>query len=490
MSRIWSVAVVAFCGAALGACGGGGGGGGTTIGGIGGSGGEGGRDLVSVGSITGFGSVSVNGVRFDTTGTTFDIEGSTGSQDDLAVGDVVIIVGSLNEASDSTGVASEIRFDDQVDGPIASGSIDTVAGRFVVLGQTVDLTADTSFDGSIEPGSLEGLGNGDIVGVSGFRASDGSIRATRIEREAAGRPFEVIGLVNNLDSAAFTFEINALGVDYSGALIEDFGDGMLTEGSLVKVSGSAFGVGGALIATRVENKSDDVVRETGDRVELEGLITRFASASDFDVAELAVTTNPQTVFDGGTAADLGLDVKVEIEGVIDAASVLVATRVHIRAAQRIRVTAVVDSTSLQNDSFVVLGITVATDSLTRFEDKSSRDVRSFSVDDLFLGDYLEVRGYESPPASGRILAGLIEREDLDARTELRGIVTSESGTAFTVLGVTISTSAATQFRDENDAPISSATFFNRIGVGSLVDVDGFEIGARALSANEAKIELQ
>jgi hypothetical protein len=479
----------------LAACGGGGGGGSTAspatggaTAGIDGTGVGSGTTVVSVGTVTGFGSVFVNGVRFETSDASFVIDGDAGTQDDLDVGDVVVVRGTLDDGSDTSGTASEIVFDDLVEGPIAAGSIDLVAESFVVLGQTVFVSGDTSFDDSIQTRSLAGLADGDIVEVSGFRGSDSTIRATRIEPKPAGQVFELTGVVTNLDAVGFSFDINALSVDYGSALIQDFPGGQLSDNDLVEVRGSALGAGGELVATSVEYKSDELVADDGDRVEIEGLITRFAGADDFDVAGLPVTTTSQTVFEGGAGSDLGLDLKVEVEGELDSTGVLVATEVEIRLGTDVRAIATVDSVDAAADTFVVLGITVNTDAVTRIEDKSSQELEPFSVDDLVVGDYVEVRGGEFPAGSGEILARLVERDDLDARAELRGFVTVESATTLEVLGVTISTSGMTEYRDEAEAPISATEFFDRVAVGSLVSVSGTEIGERLIDAEELELE--
>ena len=458
-----------FAGLALAACGGGGSGapgGGEPVAGIDGTGIGTGAPVVAAGTVTGFGSVFVNGVRFETSNSSFVIDGEIGTEDDLDVGDVVVVYGTLDDGSETSGTATEIIFDDIVEGSIEAGSIDLVSGVVLVLGQTVVVNADTSFDDSIQPPSLEGLNDGDIIEVSGFRASDGTIQATRIEPKLAGLEFELTGVVANLDAGAFSFDINGISVDYSGALIEDFAGGQIAEGDLVEVKSSGLGGSGELIATRVEFKGDDVGGEDGDRVEIEGLITRFGGTDDFDVAGLPVTTTADTLFEGGVAADLGLDLKVEVEGELDAFGVLVATEVDIRRTSDVRVAAVVDSVDSQSDAFVVLGITVNTDDVTRIEDKSSLELEPFSVDDLVPGDYVEVRGVELPVGSREILASLVERRDLDTDTELRGVVTVETGAELEILGVMISTSGATVFRDDNDVPISATEFFDQIAVGA------------------------
>ena len=76
-------------------------------------------NIVSQGTITGFGSVIVNGVRYDTSNATFTIDGSPGTESDLAVGQVVVVSGTINQAG-TEGTAASVDFDDAVEGPIES----------------------------------------------------------------------------------------------------------------------------------------------------------------------------------------------------------------------------------------------------------------------------------------------------------------------------------------------------------------------------------
>jgi len=92
------------------------------------------------GAITGFGSVIVNGVTYDTSSATFTIDGSDGLQSDLAVGDVIVLIGTV-EADGTSPTALSITFDDAVEGPITA--IDSVAQTLTVLGQLVRIDAET-----------------------------------------------------------------------------------------------------------------------------------------------------------------------------------------------------------------------------------------------------------------------------------------------------------------------------------------------------------
>jgi len=443
------------------------------------------RTGMVLGPISSFGSVVVNGIHYETDDAVITVNGEPATQADLRVGQVVRIVAEL-EDGELTGTASEVSFDDNVEGPIAS--LDVAANTLVVLGQTVLVGPNTSFDDSIEPRSLEGLAVGDFVEVSGLPMADGGIDATRIELDADGGEFEVHGFVTDLDTANQRFNLNDLVVDYAGAQLDDFPGGQVADGQPVEAKGTTLDGNGALVATRVEYEGSSITGDEDDFAEIEGFITRFASAQDFDVAGVPVTTDSATRFEDGTAADLGLNVKVEVEGLFDGDGRLVAREVDIKRGGDVEITGTVDSLDAGGDSLVVLGITVTVDALTRFEDQSDARVSPLALADLNVGDYVEIRGDEVPAESGQVLAALLERDDLDTESELRGFVTAVAAPTLTVLGVTIQTDGSTEFQDVNDLPISSAEFFSRVAAGSQVKADGVETSPNTLLADEVELE--
>ncbi len=443
------------------------------------------RTGMVIGPIASFGSVVVNGIHYETNAAMITVDGQPATQADLRVGQVVSMVAELEDGA-ASGTASSVSFENNVEGPIES--MDAASGVLVVLGQTVRISTTTSFDDSIQPRSLDGLTVGDFVEVSGLVKADGSIDATRIEMKAVGGELEVHGVVSALDTANLRFNLNALVVDYSAAQLDDFPGGTIADGQPVEAKGSTLDGNGALIATRVEYKGSPVAGAEDDFAEIEGYITRFVSAQDFDVSGLCVTTGAATTFEGGTAADLGLDVKVEVEGIFDGAGCLTARKVDIRLGTALRVTALIDTIDVANDSLVLLGIPVDVDSLTRMEDQSDADVEPLTLSDLAVGDYLEIRGGERLAGSGRVQAALLEREDLDTETELQGFVTAVAAPTLTILGVTIQTDGSTQFQDANDSPLSAAEFFNQVATGSLVKADGVENSPTTILAREVELE--
>lgn len=472
-TRLISLTATALLAVGLAACGGGGGappvnnpppGGG--IDGVG----------AAIGPIANFGSIFVNGVQFSTSSAQVRIENSPATESQLEVGQIVKVKGRI--ANDGrTGTAETVDFNDSVEGPVQS--VDLTASTLVVLGQTVRVTATTVFDNSFANPSLAGIAVGSVVEVSGFPNGAGEIVATRIEPKAAGGLFELFGVVSSL--AGTRFNITTTVVDFATAALPN---GSPTNGACVEVKGSVF-AGGVLTATRVEVESCTLAVASGDRGEIEGLITRFVSATDFSIGLQAITTTGATVYENGTAAGLGLNVKVEAEGSFNAAGTLVATEIEFEPDNSARLLGTIDSLNAANSSVSIFGVTVLTNVGTSFEDKSSANQRPLNFAALRTGDYLEVRGFEEA-AARTMTAVLVEREDLDARRELQGMATSVAQPNLLVLGVSVTTGAGTEFRGIDDLPIDATAFFQQ-APNRVVKVRGTWNGS-AFAATQAELE--
>ncbi|MEO1116554.1 MAG: DUF5666 domain-containing protein [Pseudomonadota bacterium] len=475
---------------AVAACGGGSGGdapppssGGTTppqTGGIG-------RTGLAIGPISNFGSVVVNGVRYDTSAASFTVDDMPGTEADLAVGQVVIVKGVI-DADGVNGSADEVIYDDALEGPISA--IDVGAGTITVLGQTVIIDSGTSFDDDFAVNGIEGLQVNDVVEISGFVSSDGSIIATRIERDDDNDEFERKGIVESLDTSALTFSLGNLVVDYSAAVLEDFPGGEIADGNLVEAEGTLDANDpNRLIASKVEFEDPLGEFDAEDDVELEGLVTRFVSSTDFDVNGISVTTDGDTEFENGSAADIALDVRIEVEGEVTAGGVLLADEIDFRLDEDTSIDATVDAVDAAAGTLTVLGISITTDALTRFEDQSSlTDDMPLNLSDINVGDYLEIEGAESPAGSDIVVATRIERDDDTDEVALSGIVDAVAQPTLTVLGVTIETNAETEFEGADEQTLTAAEFFAAVAAGTEIEVTGVESSDTVIIAEEIEIE--
>jgi hypothetical protein len=428
------------------------------------------KTVVTNGVITGLGSVYVNGERYGTDDASVTMDDRPGDLLQLKVGQYVELKG--HEHADGAHDADIIHYHNVLEGPIAS--IDVGTGSFVVLGQTVRVTLDTVFGDDIVPASIEGLAVGDVVEVSGVVPADGLIDATRIDVKPDGGPYDVSGYVTGVSVAVHRFNLNALVVDYSAANMEDFTTGDPAVGDLVKVTGSTFLADGALVALHVELRSDDYLTAgPGDVLEVEGPIADFVSAADFTVAGWDVTTTASTTYEHGTAADLADGVLVMVKGIADANGVLVAHKIAFREVSVIRIVAQLDVMSPYGD-LKLLGVDVKVTDTTVFQDRSALELREFDFYDLAVGNWLDLRGYEDPEGSGKVVATHVVRIDPASGVRIRGPFRDPAPPSFDILSVLVTTDPYTCFIIEGGKcsdGMTAAEFFAQ-APGELVEAWG------------------
>jgi hypothetical protein len=448
-------------------------GGSTDVAGIQGSGSP--APAAVVGPITGFGSVFVNGIEYITSGAQILIDGQAGAEAQLHAGQIVTIKGSANTGG-ATGTATEVSFSGDAQGPATD--IDLVNNTFVVLGQTVRATGSTLFDESVQPADLTGLPTGALVEVSGFPDAEGEIVASRVDLKSAGTNLQVRGVVQALDTTAHTFRINALIVDYSGAMAAT----TLANGSTVEVQGAALTSAGDLQATHVE-VLPTLGAAANQHADIEGLITSLTSAGNFSLQGQDVTTDANTQFVLHGIA-LGVNVKVDIQGAFDASGVLLAQKIEVRPRSSSLVRGLVDSVMAASNTLSVLGVNITTSASTELDDKSKQHVRLFRLSDLRAGDYVEVRGIESQP--GLLSASILERDNVENHSYLQGTALNVVEPNLTVLGVTVTTNAQTHFAGPGGAAKGAAVFFSQ-AANHVVKVRGTFSGG-VLTADRSQIE--
>ncbi|MGB0848722.1 MAG: DUF5666 domain-containing protein [Thiolinea sp.] len=370
-------------------------------GGIGGTG-------ISFGTITGFGSIWVNGVRYDVSAATFTRDGASASgQEDYRIGEVVTIKGSVN-ADGVSGVANSVEFDDLLEGTVTQASTDGTTLQ--ILGQTVVTDARTALHGVAV---LTDLQPGNVVEVSGYRQGE-VIKATSITRKqssfTAQSVLEVKGTVSNVDLVAQTFQLGQWLVDYATARLAIPGN-TPQNGQYVEVKSMQALQGNRLIAAEVELEDEYPVFSSGQEVELEGVVTAFTSSIQFSVNGQPVITNAGTRFEHGIAADIKLNTLLEVEGSINANGVLVAEEVSLQQADA-NASSELEGRILALDQAgrtLTLGAsTVVVDNNTRITEEVNDRYLSLSFTDLRVNDEIEV--YGSRLNDGRILALTIERE--------------------------------------------------------------------------------
>ncbi|ABB32413.1 lipoprotein cytochrome c [Geobacter metallireducens GS-15] len=272
---------------------------------------------VSKGTITKLGSIFVNGVEYDTTGLTPDMENPGDVAGGLKVGMVVTVMGTFSDSTHAK--ATYVKFSDTLEGPIAA--VDSVAKTMTVLGQNITFDSATVFD-DFNSAPMPGQ----MVQVSGYADASGTIKATRIERHLPDwTPTTVVEMKGTITAmpTATSFAIGGLTVDATGITLP----AGTAVGSFVKVEGTmTAATATTLKATSVSSRKEGVEVDDNHKghVDVEGFVQNL-TGNTFTVAGTKVNAGNLSL------AGIANGVKVEVEGTV-VNGVLNATKISIEGA--------------------------------------------------------------------------------------------------------------------------------------------------------------
>jgi cytochrome c-type biogenesis protein CcmE/acylphosphatase len=419
--------------------------------------------IVSSGVITGFGSVYINGVRFNTDNAAFSTDDKdSDSEDSLQVGMVVTLEGAMG-ANGETPTASKIKYNASAEGPVSE--INLAEQSFTVLGQVYYVDEFTEFDDEL---TFEALLVDDYVEVSAKQNADEQWFATRVEKSSDSEEVKLQGTVTELNIESKQFNIGTLIIDYSSADVE----GELANDVMVKIKASNEPVDNVLTADEVEVKTMPFA--AGQKVFVEGEIDDFESASLFEVNDQVVTTNEQTVFAVGKLEDLQEGIQVVISGALNAENQLVAHLVRFKQATKLKLEGLVSEVDEDDNEIELMGTTVTVNEFTQFIDVSKAKVRRFRLDDINAGDKLVVKASK---VADDVIARQVKRFKVAADVsadefvnKLEGEASAISEMGFTVEGIRIETSELTKFEADNGDALLQAEFFELLVEGDEVEV--------------------
>ncbi len=430
------------------------------------------ENVAVVGPITGFGSVIVGGVHFNTDSATVTMDDEPGTPLDLRIGMVVSVMGTIDSET-GAATAGEIAFVDNAEGPISS--IDHAVGTFIVLGQTVFVDELTIFENV----AFENLAAGNVVQVSGMWRNQAlaQVQATHVYLVAnqyqEGMTMEVKGLIDELDIGNQRFRIGTQTCNYSAAAL-DLDGYDLANGLYVQASSAGPMDGEHMMLNHVQAREQDRNRYqlciTDCAFELVGYITLIVSDTEFEVDGHPVRTTVDTVYVNGTAESLDLDVRVAVAGTLDDDGVLVAELIVFHLPSLVEIKADVEAVNVENEFVTVLGIDVYTNEFTLLRDHTTAGPPGFGLHSLAIGDRVEIRAVLD---AGTVVATRLERDYADDEVTLKGPVESiDPPISITQLGVLVLPDENTVFQNAAHVEIDADEFFDLVELDSIVRTEG------------------
>lgn len=419
------------------------------------------------GVITGFGSVFINGVEYETDLTDVSTDDDDNANEtDLEVGMIVTLSGSINDDGE-TGDADSIHYSEQIKGPLES--IDLAANSLVILGQTIFFDELTSLDNVI----LADLLPNDFLEVSGFFNADDVLIATRIEREDATTTLKIQGVISQLNIDTTSFNITDMVINYSQATFEKFTQTDLVNDLEVKVKGDSSDlVGNVFTVNEIKLITSDEVHDEGDKRHHEGIINVFESTSSFFVNNVHIITDENTEFEHGTIESLLLNVRVKIKGQFNDEGSLLAQQIRIHQRAELKIEGPVQAIDLTESTITVQEVLFQVSNQTKNEDESDMHNRFFNIEDIVIGDFVQIKGFVDN--NGNTIATQLKRENEknDNETELKGKVSDISDFTFKIAGILVTTSETTLFEGLDGSDSTQASFFEQLQDDMVVEVKG------------------
>ncbi len=395
-------------------------------------------DKTTVGVITSFGSVYVNGVKYETDQASISVDGASALESALGIGMLVNLKGNVN-SDGVTGNASVISFEKNVEGIVVENKILTT-NRLDVMGQIVIVDNDTIFESKESTiNEIEKILPGHVVQVSGYTSGDGVIYATRVSLEklvhSLGEEFKVQGIATNV--SVDQFQIGKRAFSYSEAVFKDFNNISFDSGQFVSVKTEGEeDLNDKFIATEIKFKkvgSSGVENVVGSEVEIEGYINQNIDLllNTFSVNGQQIKIDTLTKFESGNKDMLLKAVKIKVEGIANAQNIIVASEIEIKQESNRQFEGVITVVNSDDKVITVAGQEILITNTTRLKDErddvDENSQRYFNFEDLVKNDFVEISAYKNN--NEVFVATRLKRDEQDfsdesSGWELEGKVTS------------------------------------------------------------------
>lgn len=400
------------------------------------------------GRITGFGSIYVNGVEYETDSASIMVDGQPASEDDLKLGMIVTVSGN---SQGNNGQALSVNYDDDLEGIITMVDVDANGvGSLTIMGHNITTDANTVIEYKVA--GMQSLtdsvydpamGMLYVAEVSGHSDGSGNILATRIEIKAFSQKtgaLEVTGRITELDQEAMTFTVGNMAVIYTvDTRLDDITGNMLQNDMLVEVEGTRLDDLGRLVATDIEREdSHDLLVDSSTDVNMEGRVNT-SEESSFELDDQTFYIDDDTK--GADLLQAGNMVQVEAH--VDDDDNLVAESISVDEhdaphGNTSELSGQIQLIDTDNNTLTLMGQVIRVTNNTIKSDDYS-DIRYFSLEDINLAQTAQCAEVAvSTGTDGGLTATRLEYKGHceNTRSEIEGILENNSG-VYSVAGINL-----------------------------------------------------
>ena len=321
------------------------------------------------GTVTGFGSVVVDGVEVEDAYARVVHENADGT-----LTNAVLQMGHrVRVAHDGANKASQVLIDAAVIGIVSAKDTTNktlkVAGQDVTVNDVVNSASPVTVYGGGYTSLSDVLVN-DLVQVHGTPVYDATsktykVQATRIQKDTGDARVQVSGKIAGYasTSSGATFTLNGLNVSTTSATVLRPSGSTLANNMQVTVYGSTLSSSGGLTATHVRVNRDQNSGSTTMQAQLSGVVSNYdATAGTFELQGSTVKVG--TVAVTPTSASLSNSAYVMVKGSVASDGSISATEIRVRT----------------NDTTTDLAKVLLIGTISDYVDDSSFVVRGVPVD--------------------------------------------------------------------------------------------------------------
>jgi hypothetical protein len=471
---------------------------------------------VATGTIIGFGSVIVNGVRFTRKGGLPDNRiklgfenNSSAGEENLRVGMIVKVTGTIDAATD-TGEYESIEFQPEIRGPLDANGVDTTKGMLTVMGRKIQIDTNTNFENIRDlteiNSELQAERHPELEISGNLDNTTGILHATRVARKAddfsevPDKIVQIKGKIWNANAADGSFTIDSVTVKLDAAALgANTVRADIADGAIFEVKGKLDGT--VITAINAEKKAavDAVMNSV---VCIKGTATGGIDDKTFTIngPNGAITVNTTAAsFQNGdasaTSAIAAAGASLEVEGILQPDGSIAASRVYTETEKSVKLegNALAGAFNSSAGTLTLNGIQMDITATTRLVANKGM---ALDLAKIAAGDHLQVVGLFDGK-TGKVKASQVQVTTASTDTFIQGPVTAAAAPKLTLIGkILVDTSNVDQalnfLDDRNVTPIkfgSQAAFFAAVKIDGLTTVRAVgTLTGTSLSATKVLLE--